>query len=51
MADRTWLKDRAARLVDEAPGAYKDINRVMAEQADLVTIENELHQILNYKGT
>jgi tRNA-splicing ligase RtcB len=51
MAGRTWLDDRAGRLIDEAPGAYKDITRVMAEQADLVTIEVELHQVLNYKGT
>lgn len=51
MAGRTWLEDRAGRLIDEAPGAYKDITRVMAEQADLVSIEVELHQVLNYKGT
>jgi tRNA-splicing ligase RtcB len=51
MRGKTWLADKAARLVDEAPGAYKDIERVMAEQADLVQIEHELHQVLNYKGT
>jgi tRNA-splicing ligase RtcB len=51
MDGKTWLANKAARLVDEAPGAYKDIDQVMAEQSDLVEVENELHQVLNYKGT
>ena len=38
-------------LIDEDPRAYKRIQDVMAAQSDLVTIEHELHQILNYKGT
>jgi tRNA-splicing ligase RtcB len=50
MGDRTWLADKATRLVDEHPQAYKDIDQVMADQADLVEVRHELHQVLNYKG-
>ncbi len=50
MGDRVWLADRARKLVDEHPGAYKDLDRVMADQTDLVTIRTRLTQILNYKG-
>lgn len=38
-------------FVDEIPDAYKDIDVVMADGVDLVTIEHELRQILNVKGT
>jgi tRNA-splicing ligase RtcB len=51
MSGRTWLADRADRLVDEIPSAYKDIDQVMADQADLVEVLHTLHQVLNYKGT
>jgi tRNA-splicing ligase RtcB len=51
MAGKTWLADRAKALLDEIPGSYKDIEIVMRDQADLVTVERELTQILNYKGT
>lgn len=51
MAGKTWLADRAGSLVDEIPGAYKDISMVMADQADLVKALHLLHQVLNYKGT
>jgi tRNA-splicing ligase RtcB len=37
--------------IDEIPDAYKDIDVVMADAADLVTIEHELRQVLNVKGT
>ena len=37
-------------FLDEAPGAYKDINVVMADAADLVEIKHTLHQIVNVKG-
>lgn len=40
----------AEMLLDEHPLAYKDIDQVMADQADLVRIDHALHQILNYKG-
>jgi RNA-splicing ligase RtcB len=51
MGDRTWLADKAGRLVDEIPGAYKDIDQVMADQQDLVEVRHTLRQVLNYKGT
>jgi tRNA-splicing ligase RtcB (3'-phosphate/5'-hydroxy nucleic acid ligase) len=37
-------------LLDEHPSAYKPIDVVMRDQADLVEIEHELHGIANYKG-
>lgn len=40
----------SAAFVDEIPDAYKDIDVVMADAADLVTVEHELHQIINVKG-
>jgi tRNA-splicing ligase RtcB len=51
MQGKTWLKGRAAALVDEIPMAYKDIDVVMADQSDLVEVLHTLHQVLNYKGT
>jgi len=50
MGDRTWLVDKAAALLDEIPLAYKDIDTVMADQTDLVEVEHQLRQVLNYKG-
>ena len=50
MAGRTWQNDRAERLVDESPMAYKDIAAVMADQADLVRIDHVLTAVMNYKG-
>ena len=50
MAGKAW-NGNAKALIDEDPRAYKDIGEVMANQADLVTIEHTLHQVLNYKGT
>lgn len=50
MAGKAWDSDRADKLVDEAPAAYKDIDDVMAAQDDLVAIDHRLHQILNMKG-
>jgi tRNA-splicing ligase RtcB len=37
-------------FLDEHPGAYKDIDVVMADAADLVKVEHTLHQIVNVKG-
>ena len=51
MGDRTWLRSRSRRLVDEHPEAYKDIDQVIADQQDLVTVRHTLRQVLNYKGT
>jgi tRNA-splicing ligase RtcB (3'-phosphate/5'-hydroxy nucleic acid ligase) len=39
-----------AAIIDEIPAAYKDIDRVMENQNDLVSIEAELRQILCVKG-
>jgi len=50
MGDRTWMSDRAERLLDEIPSAYKDIDEVMANQRDLVEVVHTLRQIVNYKG-
>ena len=50
MVGTAW-NGNAKALIDEDPRAYKDIGEVMANQADLVTIEHTLHQVLNYKGT
>ena len=51
MAGKVWLHGRAKALVDEIPAAYKDIDQVMADQADLVTVHHTLRQVLNYTGT
>ncbi len=37
-------------VVDEIPGAYKDIDAVMAHQSDLVEVVAELKQVLCVKG-
>ena len=50
MEGRVWLHASGERLIDEAPGAYKDIEQVMADQADLVEIKHSLRQVVNYKG-
>lgn len=39
-----------ADVIDEIPGAYKDIQTVMDNQSDLVDIVAELHQVLCVKG-
>lgn len=41
-------KDRG--VVDEIPGAYKDIDQVMAQQDDLVAVVHTLKQVLCIKG-
>ena len=37
-------------VLDEIPGAYKDIDEVMANQADLVEVVHTLKQVLCVKG-
>lgn len=37
-------------FLDEIPGAYKDIDQVMADASDLVTVRHTLRQIVNVKG-
>ena len=41
-------KDRG--VLDEIPGAYKDLDEVLAAQKDLVTIEVRLRTLLCVKG-
>jgi tRNA-splicing ligase RtcB len=50
MGDREWLEKSATQLLDEHPSAYKDIDVVMADQADLVRAVRTLRQVFNYKG-
>jgi tRNA-splicing ligase RtcB len=45
-----WQHLEASALLDEAPQSYKDVETVMADQADLVRIEHRLRAIANYKG-
>jgi tRNA-splicing ligase RtcB len=51
MAGQTWNDKAASQLVDEHPLAYKQIDQVMADQADLCEIKFKLTSVLNYKGT
>ena len=37
-------------VIDEIPGAYKDISKVMKNQADLVESKYQLKQLLCIKG-
>jgi tRNA-splicing ligase RtcB len=37
--------------VDEIPDAYKDVTQVIADAADLVTVDHTLTQLMNLKGT
>lgn len=37
-------------VIDETPGAYKDIDAVMAAQTDLVSVLHTLHAVLCVKG-
>ena len=50
MAGRSWQASDAHALLDEHPDAYKPIDQVMRDQADLVQIEHELSALANYKG-
>jgi tRNA-splicing ligase RtcB len=37
-------------LLDEIPGAYKDIDQVMEHARDLVEVKHVLKQFINVKG-
>jgi tRNA-splicing ligase RtcB len=50
MAGIEWRAENAAAFLDEIPGAYKDIDQVMEDAKDLVTVDHTLRQILNVKG-
>ena len=41
---------RSDAFLDEIPGAYKPVEQVMADAADLVEIRHTLRQIVNVKG-
>ena len=45
-----WRAEDAEAFVDEIPGAYKDVDVVMADAADLVEVQHTLRQFLNVKG-
>lgn len=46
-----WFDHRRADACrDEAPSAYKDIDRVLRAQRDLLVIERRLRPVLSYKG-
>lgn len=51
MGSRTWLDRDADALLDEAPDAYKPIETVIADSAELVTPTVVLSQFINFKGT
>lgn len=51
MQGRTWQRAAARQLIDEIPGAYKDLDQVMAYQHDLVEVVTHLRTLVNYKGT
>ena len=48
MAGIEWRHTDA--FLDEIPAAYKDIDEVMADAADLVEVRHTLRQIVNVKG-
>ena len=48
MAGIAW--GRSDAFLDEHPDAYKPVERVMADSADLVEIRHTLHQVVNVKG-
>ena len=50
MEGKTWLAKDAQALIDEIPGAYKDLDTVMGDQVDLVRTVHHLKTLVNYKG-
>lgn len=44
------VADASQKTLDECPGAYKDIHRVMELQTDLVHVDDYIKPILNVKG-
>jgi tRNA-splicing ligase RtcB len=51
MGDAAWQHEFAEQLLDEHPSAYKPIDVVMRDEADLVEVVHELRGLANYKGT
>src|SRR5207237_235169 len=50
MHGKTWLDRDAKKLLDEAPSAYKPIERVIEDSADLIEPVTVITQFINYKG-
>jgi len=50
MAGKTWLDRDAQKLLDEAPSAYKPIEKVIQDSADLIKPVTKISQFINYKG-
>jgi RNA-splicing ligase RtcB len=50
MAGKTWLDRDAQKLLDEAPSAYKPIEKVIEDSADLIEPVTKISQFINYKG-
>ena len=50
MVGRTWLDRDAKQLLDEAPSAYKPIETVIEDSAELIEPVTMLSQFINYKG-
>jgi len=50
MQGKTWLDRDAKKLLDEAPSAYKPIEQVIKDSADLIEPLTKITQFINYKG-
>jgi tRNA-splicing ligase RtcB len=44
-----WFDPRNRQMIEEAPGAYKDLRAVLRAQADLVQVTRRLRPLLVYK--
>ncbi len=49
-AGRVWDMHKASKLLDEAPLAYKPIEKVIADSKQQVAVEHRLSAIINCKG-
>lgn len=50
MAGKVWQDRDAEKLLDEAPGAYKPVDVVIADSRELACVETSMLQFINYKG-
>jgi tRNA-splicing ligase RtcB len=49
-ASSRWVWPPSSGVIDEAPGAYKDIDDVIRAQEDLVEVVARLRQVVCVKG-
>jgi tRNA-splicing ligase RtcB len=49
-AGRVWDMHKAEKLLDEAPSAYKPIEKVIADSDQLIEVDHKLSAIINCKG-